>query len=1318
MSANVVRHDVVQITFDIENPFQDLIDEMNELKKKAGVAVESVEDDFEELTKTVKSVQKEMADINKTKFTSLKSNLTNTLNKINSVVKKVETGFKNLAKVGFEKLKSGLLKIKNHLINIAKKAGGAALTALKKVASVSFKSLAVGIGAAATAVGALVGKSVSAYADYEQLKGGVETLFKGSSKTVETYANNAYKTAGLSANQYMETVTSFSASLLQSLGGDTAKAAKYADMAISDMSDNSNKMGTSMESIQYAYQGFAKQNYTMLDNLKLGYGGTKEEMKRLVKDAAKVDKSVNANSLSYGNIVKAIHAIQVKMDIYGTTSKEASTTITGSINSMKSAWGNLMPALIKGGDQFDQCVKNLIESIVGVEDETGKRVGGVINNLKPAIESAIKGVGTLISELAPIIEKELPTLIQELLPPLIKAATSLVAGLIKSLPSIVQSLVKQIPLILSEVVTAINETFGTNIDLEAVKSGFESVKETIKEVVEKVKSFIGAVIENWPAIKKVIIGVVGAVGGLRLALGAVNTIIKVNEALTKAKTAGDLLMAAKEKILTSAVWSSVKAFGAQAMALMTNPVTWIVVGIVALIAAIILLIKNWDKVKEVALKVWGKIKEVWGKVSEWFSTNIIQPVKTFFTDLWNGIKTGATNLWNGICSVFSTIANWIYTNVIQPVVNFFKGVGKVLFIIVAGIVGIICQLFLKIAGWVNEKVIQPVVSFFVSLWNKIKEIVSTIVETIKSIWGTVSEWVNSNVIQPVVGFFVNLWYRIKAIVQLVVNVIKAVWGAISEWVNSRVIQPVIGFYTSLWQKIKSVVQNVWQNLCSVWGKISGWVNEKVVSPIKNFFGGLWLKIKDIAGNIKNSIVNAFKSAWDKVTSVWGKLKDFFNGIWGGLKDTGKSLKNALLDVWKKAVKAVATPVNKLIGGANWVLEKLGSDTIIAEWKPYAKGTDGHKGGNALVNDGRGAELIQMPNGNTFIPQGRNVLIPNAPVGMKVLPAEQTAKLMGKSTPTFHYEGGIGDWEIWDFFDNAKGLVSKVIDKFVSYDGVVGYALDVGKAMIGKAKGAMTSWIKGLFDEFGIGGDWIFPSTSRAISSRFGYRNDPLGRGTRFHNAIDIPAAHGSPVFASKGGKITRAGWATGYGNLVEINHGGGWVTRYGHNSSLLVSEGQRVKQKQTIALVGSTGNSTGPHIHFEMRKNGVAVNPLNYVQSFANGGIATRPSIFGEAGAEMAIPLTANKRKKGIELWLKAGDILGVYTPEQNPTLSSYSPEGNSVVGGNRTVNNTYNPTFVLNMNGASATETNKRKVKQWVKESITETFDEMGRTNPQVLEV
>lgn len=283
------------------------------------------------------------------------------------------------------------------------------------------KASAAAVGAASAGVAALGTACINAYADYEQLVGGVETLFKDSADTIQTYADNAYKTAGLSANEYMETVTSFSASLLQSLDGDTEKAAAAADLAITDMADNANKMGTAMESIQNAYQGFAKQNYTMLDNLKLGYGGTKEEMQRLLADAEKLS-GVKYDLSSYADIVEAIHVIQTEMGITGTTAKEASTTIQGSVASMKAAWANLMVGMADDTQDFDLLLSNFIESI-----------GTVADNLLPRIGVVIEGMGKLVAGLAPEIASALPTLTNELLPNLVELGVQSISALVQGI---------------------------------------------------------------------------------------------------------------------------------------------------------------------------------------------------------------------------------------------------------------------------------------------------------------------------------------------------------------------------------------------------------------------------------------------------------------------------------------------------------------------------------------------------------------------------------------------------------------------------------------------------------------------------------------------------------------------------------------------------------------------------------------------------------------------------------------------------------------------------------------------------------------------
>lgn len=340
------------------------------------------------------------------------------------------------------------------------------------------------IGAASAAVGALVKKSVDAYANYEQLVGGVETLYGAQGMSLEEYAKsvgksvdkvrgkfdslqsaqnkvmknaaNAYKTAGLSANEYMETITSFAASLTSSLGGDTEKSADYADMAIRDMADNANKMGTSIGSIQTAYQGFAKQNYSMLDNLKLGYGGTSSEMYRLLKDAAALNKEFASTakfsidekghlSAGYADIVKAINIVQSEMGITGTTAKEASETISGSISSAKAAWQNLLVGFSDGNADIGKLIDELISSITTAA-----------GNLVPTIQNALVGIATAFDQLVPIISDKLPSLFQNIVPPLLSAAAGLFSGLINALPSLIQAVVSQIPSIVSVLLKKIN----------------------------------------------------------------------------------------------------------------------------------------------------------------------------------------------------------------------------------------------------------------------------------------------------------------------------------------------------------------------------------------------------------------------------------------------------------------------------------------------------------------------------------------------------------------------------------------------------------------------------------------------------------------------------------------------------------------------------------------------------------------------------------------------------------------------------------------------------------------------------------------------
>lgn len=370
---------------------------------------------------------------------------------------------------------------------------GMASSGLSGIATAG-KAMGVAIGAATVAVGGLVKASIEQYSQYEQLTGGVETLFKDSSSKVMQYADNAYKTAGMSANEYMSTITGFSASLLQGLGGDTAKAADVGNMAVTDMSDNANKMGTAIENIQNAYQGFAKQNYTMLDNLKLGYGGTKTEMERLLVDAEKLT-GVHYDISKFSDVITAIHAIQTEMGVTGTTAKEASSTIEGSLNMTKSAWSNLLVGMADDNADFDKLIDNLVNS-----------VGAFGDNILPRIEIALQGVAKLIEQLLPPIMDKIPTLIMNILPGLITTGMqiiqNLVTGIQQNLPTITTTILSIITTLVRGFMQMLPQllTIGMQIIAQLVSGIAQALPTLIPAAVQCITNLVQGFIDNLPLI--------------------------------------------------------------------------------------------------------------------------------------------------------------------------------------------------------------------------------------------------------------------------------------------------------------------------------------------------------------------------------------------------------------------------------------------------------------------------------------------------------------------------------------------------------------------------------------------------------------------------------------------------------------------------------------------------------------------------------------------------------------------------------------------------------------------------------------------------
>ena len=535
-------------------------------------------------------------------------------------------------KIDTELDNSGVEKDSSKLKGILGKIGSVAGTAMKGVATA--------VGVASTAVAGLVTASVNAYAEYEQLVGGVDTLFKNSSEKLQAYADEAYKTAGLSANDYMSTVTSFSASLLQSLGNDTEKAADYANQAVIDMSDNANKMGTDMELIQNAYQGFAKQNYTMLDNLKLGYGGTKEEMERLLEDASKIS-GIKYDISSFADITQAIHVMQESMGIAGTTSKEASETIEGSINSVKGAWENLLVGITNPDADWDKLIQNLVDTV--------KTAG---ENVLPAVGSALVGVSALIRDLFPVIAQEIPNIILEVLPQLVTAGTgivtSLVNGIQQNLPALVQGAIQIVTQLLTTLLSLLPQLLdmGVQILMQLVIGIGQALPELIPQAVNAVTTIVENLIDNIDLIIE---------AGMQLLIGLAEGLINaIPQLIEKIPIIIDKLLNAIIENLPKLVEMGVEL------------VVKLAVGLVQAIPTLV------GKIPQLISSVLNAIGKLPGMVID-IGKNIVQGI-------WNGISGAASWLWNKITGWCSSIFDGIksFFGIHSPSKLFADDVGKML----------------------------------------------------------------------------------------------------------------------------------------------------------------------------------------------------------------------------------------------------------------------------------------------------------------------------------------------------------------------------------------------------------------------------------------------------------------------------------------------------------------------------------------------------------------------------------------------------------------------------------------------------------------
>ncbi len=585
---------------------------------------------------------------------------------------------------------------------------GSALSALGKVGAAAF-------GAVATSIGVIGKQALDSYADFEQLQGGVQKLFGDAWKTVMDNAQEAYRTTGLSANQYMEQVTSFSAALISSLGGDTQRAAELGNLAMTSMADNVNVFGSNMEDVQNAFQGFAKQNYTMLDNLKLGYGGTKSEMQRLVKDASKLTKvqeklgvTVDANSLSFDNIVSAIAVMQEEMKIAGTTTSEAMKTISGSISMTKAAWQNWLTGLADDNADIGKLTDNLVESIGAVADNIVPRLGIIGSRIVAALPEVIGTVVNKIPEVAgPILQTAFDTIaasVEDLLRGMgldvpeefirwddvvtafqdvsdtaqtfvdnftaafeetgaLDSLTKLkdgVGDLIGKLSDLLPS-ADSVKGKVEDLGTALGTTLGDGINdacdfiedlgekLDWLGDHFDEISSVIMPLVTGIAVFAGGITALGSALGIInLTGIIGGIGGLIANLPIVSALTGAWAAATG--LAGD-------------------AWALLALAFEASPIGVIVTIIAAVVAALIVFFtqteigrKLWESfttwLSETWSKIYSKAVEVFTSVST-FITEKFQAASTFASTVWEGAKTAITSKWT---SIKTTVTNAV-TNI-------------------------------------------------------------------------------------------------------------------------------------------------------------------------------------------------------------------------------------------------------------------------------------------------------------------------------------------------------------------------------------------------------------------------------------------------------------------------------------------------------------------------------------------------------------------------------------------------------------------------------------------------------------------------------
>ncbi|CKE67301.1 PblA [Streptococcus pneumoniae] len=626
---------------------------------------------------------------------------------------------------------------------------------------------------AAAGIGKAIGASINEGAALQQSLGGVETLFKDSADKVKGFANEAYKTTGLSANAYMENVTGFSASLLQSLGGDTDKAAEKANMAMIDMSDNANKMGTSMESIQLAYQGFAKQNYTMLDNLKLGYGGTKQEMQRLLADAEKLTGvKYDINNLS--DVYSAIHTIQENLDITGTTAREAATTFTGSFESMKSAAQNVLGKLSLGED-IQPALQALMETTsTFLFGNLIPMIGNILKQIPILILGGIKGV------FSGIFGEGLGSIMGSIVTALGSAflafkAFSTVSGLLSGIPAVLTT-IKTAVTGLFTVMSAnpIGIAIAAIAGLTAGLVYFFTQTETGRQIWS---SFVAWIKQAWQGIADFFVNLWSGISegastlwdGVVTAWNAVVTFfsdlwVRIQEAASVAWTA-----------ITTAVMAIVQPFIDGFMNIWNN----ISDGLTQI----------WEGIKMIFQGVWEFIKSIFLGAILIIINLVIGNFNQLGADLsliWKGIKNSISMIWEGIKTYFSGVVDVIvgygiaiFENFSTTLSTIWKGLsaaGKAIFDSFAQILSNIWNTIKSVASsaWEGLKstvlgLIDGLVQGAKNAWESMKQGVRDLVSNVTSIFDGIRN--------------IDLWSAGKAILDGFLGGLKSAWGAVTDFVG-------------------------------------------------------------------------------------------------------------------------------------------------------------------------------------------------------------------------------------------------------------------------------------------------------------------------------------------------------------------------------------------------------------------------------------------------------------------------------------------------------------------------------------------------------